>query len=615
MAYLVLVHEPGQPGQVCDAMVADLQSRGWAVATKAFGLVVLTHGAAPPVMPIGGRQGVGGVLVGHVYGRTPPRFGRLGEADLMGLADQDPHDASAWLVDRTWGGFVAVLVPDRRLPPTVVRDPTGAIEGFVWRRDGVTVIGSTLPEGLAAPPNLALNWSLIADILADPARSGGALPFTGVVAVDPGAARSGSGGGLEQVLWSPARFAHRPGRTAWASRAELRECVDGVVSALAADAGKIVCEISGGLDSAIVATSLTAVGRPADQAINFFRDQYEADERAYARAAAERAGVPLELVHRSPFAMSSSTLDLGARSVRPNFNALDPGYDQALSDALLRAKADTLFTGHGGDVVFLQVGAASLAADLLAGAPCEGSRLQRLAEVARRTRRSVWSLGLEALLRRPGRHSPERLAPPGGIVKRAASQAKHPWIVEGAQVAVGKQAQISGLVMSLTLNGATRRADRARLAHPLLSQPVIELCLGIPATVLSAGETERSYARDAFGDRLPASIVERRSKGDISVFLGRSVAASLAFLRPFLLEGRLAAEGLIDTKRLDAALSVDAIVWKDTTVEVLAAATLEAWIGHWEGRIAAASRHGVEGTPLTTSGPPKASSKNAKARR
>jgi asparagine synthase (glutamine-hydrolysing) len=614
MAYLVLVHEPGQPGQVFDAMVADLQARGWRVALQAFALAVLVQGTAPPLLALGGGQGVGGVLVGRVHSRAAPAAGPLAAADLAGLVEHDPADACAWLIERTWGGYVAVLARDRRTPPTVLRDPTGSVEAFVWGRDGVTAVGSVIPDGLAAPPDLALDWDRIGDVLADPAVSGGALPLRGVASVDPGSSRSGTAGRIEHRLWSPGRFAHRRDRHAWASREELRACVDGVVAGLAADAGKILCEISGGLDSAIVATSLAAVGRAPDQAINFFRDQAEADERAYAFAAAQRAGVPLEMVRRTPFALDASTFALSAASARPNFNALDPGYDLALSQALETAGADVLFTGHGGDVVFLQVGAASLAADLLAGAPCEGSRLRRLAEVARRTRRSVWSLSLEALRRKPGRFAPEAQISSSGIVRRGAANAKHPWIEDGAGAAAGKQAQIAGLVMSLTLNGATRRAERARLAHPLLSQPVIELCLGIPATVLSAGETERSYARTAFADRLPPSILERRSKGDISVFLGRSLAASLDFLRPFLLDGRLAAEGLIDAERLEAALSVDAMVWKDATVEILAAATLEAWVGHWEERIAAARRQGAEGAPVTASGPPNASSRKAKAR-
>ena len=400
----------------------------------------------------------------------------------------------------------------------------------------------------------------------------------------------------------------------WASRERLRAEVDACVAALASGAEKILCEISGGLDSAIVATSLAAIGRRADAAVNFYRDQAEADERVYARAAAEAAGVTLEMIRREPFALSEESFAVSASSVRPNFNAVDPEYDLALSAQLERVGADVLFTGHGGDVVFLQVGAAGLAADLLAGKPCEGSRLARLGEVARRTRRSVWSLSLEALVGRPGRFSPEALSAPAGIIARRAGAAPHPWLAEARGITAGKHAQIAGLVSSLTLNGATRRAERARLAHPLLSQPVIELCLAIPATVLSAGETERSYARQAFAERLPPVILDRRSKGDISVFFGRSLAASLEFLRAFLLDGRLAAEGLIDRARLDAALSVEAMVWKDATVEILAAATLEAWVRQWEGWIASEGRDAA-GVDALASGGPKASSRKANARR
>ncbi|WP_343698924.1 asparagine synthase C-terminal domain-containing protein [Caulobacter sp.] len=614
MAYLVLVHEPGQPGIVFSAMVGDLVARGWAIASQAFALAVLVQGAAPPVTPLNGAAGLGGVMIGQAFRRSDGPSVALAAADLAGLVDQDPEDVCARLIEEAWGGYVAVLARDRRVPPTVLRDPTGFVEAFLWSRDGVTLIGSTIPEGLAAPSDLALDWERIADVLADPARSGGAPPLVGIVDVGPGSCRWGAQGRQSRTLWSPAKFAG--GRRQWPSRADLRSCVDATIATLANGADKIVCEISGGLDSAIVATGLTAVGRRADRAINFYRDQAEADERVYAQAAAERAGVPLETVRRDPFALDAQAFARSAASVRPNFNALDPGYDAALTQALEQAGADVLFTGHGGDVVFLQVGAASLASDLLSGAPCEGSRARRLAEVARRTRRSVWSLGLEALQRRPGRLSPESLVAPSGIFKRAKPERKHPWMVEATRHTAAKQAQILGLVTSLTLNGATGRAERARLAHPLLSQPVIELCLAIPATVLSAGETERSFAREAFADRLPASIIERRSKGDISVFFGRSLAASIGFLRPFLLDGRLAAEGLIDRERLDAALTVDAMVWKDATVEILAAATLEAWIGHWEGRIAAARRQGAEGrAPATVSGPPKASSRKAKARR
>jgi asparagine synthase (glutamine-hydrolysing) len=185
-----------------------------------------------------------------------------------------------------------------------------------------------------------------------------------------------------------------------------------------------------------------------------------------------------------------------------------------------------------------------------------------------------------------------------------------------AGISPAKRQQISALAANLNANGATGRAERAHIAHPLLSQPVVEMCLAIPAPVLSAGERERSFARETFADRLPQEIVERRSKGDISVFLNRTLAASCGFLRPFLLDGQLAARGLIDVAEFDRALEPEAIVWKDASREILSAAALEAWVRHWEGRISKAGGSGDpegDAAPVAEAGP-KASARKAKAR-
>ena len=149
-----------------------------------------------------------------------------------------------------------------------------------------------------------------------------------------------------------------------------------------------------------------------------------------------------------------------------------------------------------------------------------------------------------------------------------------------------KRMQIAGLVNNQSVFAPSRRGAVAALAHPLLSQPMVELCLAIPAPILSAGEGDRSFARDAFADDLPASIRYRRSKGDVTVFFGRSVAASLPFLREFLLGGRLAEQGLIDPRRFDEALRAEQLVWRDDYGAILAAAQIEAWLRHWESRIA-----------------------------
>lgn len=608
MGYLVLVRPPGGACQAFDAMVEDLVGRhGWRQVVEAYALTALVKGpAAPPVQGLVGRQGVGGVLIGRIFDRLAGEAGEAVPAQLDGLMDIDPLEAAERLVERTFGGFVAVLGPRRVDPPAVLRDPTGQIEVLVWCRDGVTIVGSEAPDGLASPVGMSIDWSRLGDLLDDPRRTGAGPPLTGVIGIDPGECRHGAGARDSLRLWTPARIVRERARPS-DPLAALRNWVDVSVAAEALNAEVVLSEISGGLDSAIVATALERAGRRPKGAINFYRDQAEGDERLWAAAVADAIDVPLKAIRRTPFALGPDDFAFGAAAVRPSLNALDPDYDRLLLAEVERLGADVLFTGHGGDVVFYQLGAAEIAGDILRGAPTAGGRLRALGDVARRTRRSVWSLAYQTLIRR---RSADRSAQAGRFVTRSARGAAHPWLENLAGIPPAKRMQIAGLVNSLNVVARTRRGAATRLAHPLLSQPIVELCLSIPAPMLSAGEGDRSLARDAFSDRLPNLVAERRSKGDITVFFGKSIAASLPVLRPMLLEGRLVAQGLIDRTRLEAALQPETLVWKDFYGEVLVAAALEAWVVHWEGRIADAATAAVSAEPARA----KASSRKAKAR-
>lgn len=602
MSYVVLTYPGGAAVTAFEAMIEALVASGeWTLAHRAFRLAVLTAGQAPPpVTPLIGPSGSVGVLVGQVFDRAATHAGEVAAAALEPLTELSPLDAARHLVTQAWGAYVAVWIGPADSGPTVLRDPSGALEVLIWRRDGVTVVSAQPIAGRAGPLELSIDWPRIGQILADPiSASLGAPPLRGLAAIDPGVTVQGGDGERPVALWRPADIVRAAQGRAWPSRQDLRRTVDAAVAALARDAGPIVCEISGGLDSAIMATSLAAVGEGPRLAVNFHGDQPEADERTYAQGVADRIGAPLRTVRRQLFAFDEASLAACGRAARPNFNALDPGYDAGLIAALEAVDGRALFTGHGGDTVFYQVAASALAADLLRGAPCEGSRRQRLEEVARRTRRSIWSLGFEALTGRPWAVSIE-----GQLLRQEAERIRragltHPWLAGLGGVSPAKRQQIRALVSNLNANGATGRGERARIVHPLLSQPVVEACLAIPAPVLSAGEGERSYARDAFAERLPRAIVERRSKGEISVFLNRCLAVSRPFLRDFLLGGRLAARGLLDARDLEAALEPEAMVWKDASRDLLTAAALEAWVGHWEGRIAEGAAAAVgAGSPV-----------------
>jgi asparagine synthase (glutamine-hydrolysing) len=583
-------------------MVHDLLARGWRKASAPYGLVALTRGdKPPPIAAIPGFRGTGAVLIGELFDKAAAQAGEgraIGAASLAEALETDPQGACRSLARHAFGDYALIVRRQGEAGPLAFSEPLGGLPCFGWVRQGVTIIGSAPPEGLAAPTGVRIHWRALAAHMADRRRSGGAPPLTGVTWIEPGTCRWGEG--LSKVLriWSPAGAArrrdHRP------DPAALRQVVDGAVAALALGQERIVCEISGGLDSAIVATSLAAQGRKANLALNFYRGQAEADERSYARAAAEHADVALRCVERPLLVLDEATLLAGAAAFRPNFEILDSDFDRFALEAIADVGADAVFTGHGGDVVFYQLSAAELGVDLLRGAPCSGSRLARLVEVSRRTRRSVWSLAAQAVTGRPSRIAAELMAARPVLVQ-AREETPHPWLRGRAGLSAAKRAQIAGLAVSQGLYAATRRGEAARLRHPLFSLPVVEACLAIPPTLLSQGEGERSLARAAFSDRLPQSILARRSKGDISVFLGRSLAANVAMLRGFLLDGRLVAQGVVDRRGLEAILSPEILIFRDVAGEILGAVVLEAFARYWEARGEAACEPGCEG--VSAAGP------------
>lgn len=577
--YLALSWPPGVPTQAADEMRAELQrDTTWRLAQASYGLVVYVRGrGAPPVRALAAD---GGVVVGDLFDREATAQGRVADFPLDLMVDLAPVDAAKILTRHAWGRYVAIL-RDGHKPPWIYRDPTGALEALTWVRDDVTIISSDVPAvGRLAPEGLAIDWAGVGALLGRHNLWSQICPLTGVTAVDAGVLRHWADGETQR-LWRPGDAARAPLRDA---RPELlAQVVDASVAALARDRRAALVEISGGLDSAIVATSLARCGASVAGAINYYWPEPQGDERAWAKAIAERCGFELSCVQRDILWIDGDMLMRHAHSPRPGFNAQDPGLDEDLAQRALALNADALFSGQGGDGVFYQMAHPALAADILAGAPVRGGRAKAMAILAGRARTTVWSLWGRALA--PFDPASEGAGPPPYLTT-AQKPPDHAWIADHRGVSRAKQVQIRGLTNAQNAFGESLRGRAAGLIYPLMSQPVMEMCLSIPAPLLAIGVVDRPFARAAFQDRLPPQSLARRSKGAVTQYFAKSVAASLPALRPFLLEGRLVEQGLIAVEGLEALLDAEAMIWRDVVGEILLAGYLEAWVRVWEAKLA-----------------------------
>jgi asparagine synthase (glutamine-hydrolysing) len=121
--------------------------------------------------------------------------------------------------------------------------------------------------------------------------------------------------------------------------------------------------------------------------------------------------------------------------------------------------------------------------------------------------------------------------------------------------------------------------SHADYIYPLVAQPVLEACLGLPTFVLSPGGKDRGLVRDAFGGRIAPQVLQRRSKGQTSAYLAQILLRELPFLRRYLPEGALVGHGLVSHDVLSAILSEASILRASANLpRIVGLLSVEAWL-------------------------------------
>jgi asparagine synthase (glutamine-hydrolysing) len=492
---------------------------------------------------------------------------------------------------RWWGRYVALHLPGAPQPAAALRDPSGSLECLTWRRDRLRIVASHLPTEHPdlLPDGLGLDWDAVGRLLQDSAAVVDGVALSGAEALNAGEMMR-LGAAERTMIWTPAMFVSQRRAPRPVLHEQLRARVDQVVGAHARRSGAIVAEVSGGLDSAIVAGALQAAsaGKVA-QWVNFHTPDPEGDERRFARAVAARLAIPLVEAAKTELELTEAHLAVVGAGLRPGVAAIDYQYDEDNVARCAAVGADTLITGQGGDAVFLQTQTALMGADALRAGLGGRALFRVFRDVAAHRRASVWSVARRGFAASFSRATPWRA--PAYLAKplRALASPAHPWLADLAAVAPAKRLQIHALTAAQLFHGHSRRGEAVDLIHPLLSQPLVEFVLSVPSFDLALGANDRALAREAFADRLPGEVVRRRSKAELGAYYGRMLSRSLWLVRPYLLDGLLAGAGLVDRPFLEQALTAESLLWRELTPSLFELLAVEAWARNWD-RLAAGRR-------------------------
>lgn len=517
-------------------------------------------------------------LIGDVFNRRSP--------DLPVTSPNDPWAYERKLLARIWGRFIGVQFGPGDQAMALLRDPSGALECVAWTHDELTLVSSSALGWLIRRlrPNWRINTPRLAQALRDPVPATGPLLLEGPVALHPGTVQPLPLPAPPEMIWSPGDIARRS-LDVWPSSEEasdtLQRAIDDTVAQLADISSPLAAEVSGGLDSSIVASSLARHDRTSVKVwINAYGGTEEADERRFVAALGRKLSIDVVSVPHVTAPMDETWLVEISKDYRPGLNALDRPHDLNWQRRLSATGVKGLMTGRGGDTILLQRANGDVFTDLWRARGWRSLWSADAHELAASNEVSLWSLAHHA--RRHRNHRPLRSSHPM-FPPLPDTFPSHPWLEGWDAFGPAKAFQIAGLADSVSRHGPSELSRAVDVRNPLCAQPVIEACLALPAPLLTVGGRDRGLARRAFNARIPPEIIDRRSKGDMTRVYGRMIHANLDFLRPWLIEGRLAALGVIDADAADSELTREALLWHGNYGALILAAAFEGWVRVWEG--------------------------------
>lgn len=537
-----------------------------------------------------------GVILGHLFAAGPEAF-LLRDSDLP--CTTIIQTKGLWLLEKAWGDYIAILRVQDEIEVRVLRDCSGRIPCFYLKLGALYVFFADVADLARLNIPLSLNERYLASFISRQplhVRETGLKEITELLAGD--SVTVSVTGASHESFWDPRRVvAERMINSYNEAEAALVGTAQVVIRSWAMLYKRILLSLSGGLDSAIVLGTLKRAGF-AERVVCL--TQYTAgtsdDERIYARATARMAGVTLvEIPRISDGRVFADNLRLLPPDPRPDVSKTARMLAlPALTEIAQSFGCDSLWTGQGGDQIFLQARHAYEAADYLIQNGASRGLASQIYHSALLSRQSVWNVAHRALIYRLrktlappvvlGGHGSRFLAPstPPGYSEEYLMV---PWRVGfDERIPPGKLLQLDTYLDLLNRHRPIFGREQPYERHPLISQPLLELSLQIPTYHLLNGGRQRGLAREAFADRVPRCVLMREDKGEITDQVRSLLRGCAPVIAESLLDGTLVSLGILDRTALEAILCRGETFSQDDVFPLFSCIAAEAWAQHWRTR-------------------------------
>jgi len=487
------------------------------------------------------------------------------------------------ILETYWGSYLIIQSGAQDLTVTRAPSAAGNLPCIYSINGGYGFMTSDI--SLAVRAHLyrkQIDWNYIVHRLKYPGIKTQRCGLVDLVELLPGCSLSVSGTEIStRQAWSPWDFVvpERRYRNLRDAADQIRHAVSSAVRAWTDTDQSILLELSGGLDSSIVAACL----RDSHARIiccNLVTSVPGVDERHYANLMARQLDVEL---HTELLDLDKARFDFAPSpdSVAPGMGALQYAIDGIMESAAERHGSDAYYSGGGGDSVFCYLRTAAPAADAFRANGFRAA-MATSRDLAHLHQCTFWKAGrlTIAKLRRPPT-SPYHedatfIAPSAADIRPEA----HPWFSAPKNALPGDRERIFDLAGNQLFQGQAARGTRHPLRFPLLSQPVMEACLRAPSWMWISEGKNRALARAAFSDALPPDIVNRQSKATYMSYLGAVYERNKHQISDFLLSGRLTSQGLLDTHAIDAFIAKPLPPRDQTFLRMFDLCMVENWVRH-----------------------------------
>jgi asparagine synthase (glutamine-hydrolysing) len=588
---------------------AHLLERRWRESARAFapcfsagGLTVyISHG--PQARCVHHLADGQGVIVGSLFDRSHEENATRTCGPLLSefQSTRIVRTGGRRLIEAYWGSYVAFLVSRTNQKKWVLLSPMASLPCFERVSEEVTVYFSRMEDSLGLALPHAINWNYVAAHLVIGGVSGHQTALTEVSEIKAGECieRHGSQT-LRHLYWNPGTIAGSNliedfDEAARAVRGSAESCT----RALASKHEEILLHLSGGLDSsAVLGCVRAALKQPRITCVNLYAEGASSDERPYAALAARQAGCELVEVSR-PWQIDLRRAWEAARTAVIYEYAMRLEHADMHAQVIRNRAATALFTGNGGDEIFQRAPLQPAVMDFCRLHGLHPRLLSVALAVARLQRISLWRV-LKDLSAEWGtsadRFHRKRVlswiehAGRLGFVQEDLLRSfgdnpngRHPWLRFLKAVPPGKFFQIMALSGKCYDNPFARSGD-PEVVNPLLSQPLVEICLRIPTHVHIHRAISRAVARRAFEGLVPEEILNRTTKGGVEQHLKRILTHNIEFIREVVLDGVLVKQRMIKRAALEEVLSLRPSKSTALLEDTVHFFSTELWLKKWDAR-------------------------------